>query len=122
MFLILKSVIYLLLNNLVRTIVYIVCLTMKRLKAMIKQRLQKKVKVAFGHTVQIFKNKIKEIIEEVPSMSFSDMYKICKENPYFIIDYDDEIDEISDFQTIKTSEVENNIKKIINSEGIVVFN
>ena len=122
MFLILKSVIYLLLNNLVRTIVYIVCLTMKRLKAMIKQRLQKKVKVAFGHTVQIFKNKIKEIIEEVPSMSISDMYKICKENPYFIIDYDDEIDEISDFQTIKTSEVENNIKKIINNEGIVVFN
>lgn len=104
-------------------IIYIAHLTVNKLKELIRARKEKnaKQKVAFGKTSKILQENAREILRTSPTMSMSELEEICDENPFFIVNYDSQTDEIVDYQTIKTDAVDKKISDIIKNEGIVLF-
>lgn len=104
-------------------IIYIAYLTVKKLKELIRARKEKnaKQKVAFGKTQKILDENVKEIIEAAPSMSMDELERTCDENPYFIVNYDPETDEVFDYQTIKTDGTDMKVESLVHDHGIMVF-
>lgn len=108
----------------VTTVITIVYLTAKKLKELIQKRKEKnrKSKVAFGETRKIIKENAREILKNAPSMTMDDLERTCEETPYFVVDYDSETDEVSDYTTIKTDSTDEKIESIMNqNDGIILF-
>ncbi len=108
----------------VTTVITIVYLTAKKLKELIQKRKEKnrKSKVAFGETRKIVKENAREILKNAPSMTMDDLERTCEETPYFVVDYDSETDEVSDYATIKTDSTDEKIESIMNqNDGIILF-
>ena len=109
----------------VATVITIVNLTINKLKELIQKRFdkKKKSKVAFGETRKIVQENAKEILDNSPSMTMDDLEKICEETPYFVVDYDPDTDEVSDYTTIKTEGTDDKIEKLMHkNDGIILFN
>lgn len=105
-------------------VIVLVCLTVKKLKELIKARLERhrKSKVAFGSTRKIVNERAKEILAQAPSMTMEELEKVADDSPYFILDYDPETDEESDFTTIQAEDAEAKIEELFNeNDGIVLF-
>lgn len=105
-------------------VVYIVYLTIKAIKDMIKKRLErkKKPKVAFGETRKILDENAKDILENESSMTMEDLEEFCEEAPYFVVDYDPDTDEVSDYTTIKVDGVDERVDRLMHdNDGIVLF-
>lgn len=106
-------------------IIVLICLTIKKLKELIKKRLDqsRKSKVAFGSTRKIVNEHAREILAQAPSMTMADLEDLADETPYFIVDYDPETDEESDLATIQAESVEENVETLLDkNDGIVLFN
>lgn len=103
----------------VATVITIIYLTVKKLKELIQERKEKnkKSKVAFGETRKIVKENAKEILENAPSMTMEDLERTCEETPYFVVDYDPDTDEVSDYTTIKTNGTDEKIESIMSQNG-----
>lgn len=105
-------------------IILIIYLTIITLKDLIRARLEQKEKskVAFGSTRKIVNKYAREILVQAPSMTMAELEKVVDDSPYFIVDYDPEIDEESDFTTIQTEAVEEKVKALFyENNGIVLF-
>ncbi len=105
-------------------IVTIAVLTLPKLKAYLKKRKEKKErqKVTFGDTRKIINNYAEEILQKAPKMTMEELERICEETPYFVVDVDDDTEEISDFTSIKTEETGKDLESFMqNNGGIVVF-
>lgn len=113
----------LLIGTIAVSIIVIAYLTIKKLKELIRKRKEKNAqqRVAFGSTKKIVQENAKRMIDSAPSVSLSEMEQMCDENPYFVVNYDPETDEVIDFQTIKTDHYEKNVSDLIKEQGIVVF-
>ena len=108
----------------VAAVITIIYLTAKKLKELIQKRKEKnkKAKVAFGETRKIVKENAKEILENAPSMTMEDLEKTCEETPYFVVDYDPNTDEVSDYTTIKAESTDEKIESIMSqNDGIILF-
>lgn len=104
--------------------IVLICLTIKKLKELIKKRLdqKKKSKVAFGSTRKIVNGHAKEILARAPSMSMTELEDLADETPYFIVDYDAETDEESDLAAIQAESAEENVEALFDrNDGIVLF-
>lgn len=109
---------------LVAAVITIVYLTVKKLKELISKRKEKnkKAKVAFGETRKIVKEHAKEILDSAPSMTMSDLERVCEETPYFVVDYNPNTDEVSDYTTIKTDSADEKIENLMEeNDGIILF-
>lgn len=105
-------------------VVYIVYLTVKEIKKLVRKRLErkKKSKVAFGETRKILDENAKDILENEPSMTMEDLEEFCEETPYFVVDYDPDNDEVSDYTTIKADGVDERVDRLMHdNDGIVLF-
>ena len=105
-------------------VITIIYLTAKKLKELIQKRKEKnrKAKVAFGETRKIVEKKAQEILANAPSMTMDDLERTCEETPYFVVDYDPNTDEVSDYTTIKTEGIDEKIESIMNqNDGIILF-
>jgi hypothetical protein len=108
----------------VATVITIVYLTAKKLKELIQKRKEKnrRSKVAFGETRKIVEESAREILANAPSMTMEDLEKTCEETPYFVVDYDPNTDEVSDYTTIKTDSTDEKIENIMSqNDGIILF-
>ena len=108
----------------VTAVITVIYLTAKKLKELIQKRKEKnkKSKVAFGETRKIVKESAKEILANAPSMTMEDLEKTCQETPYFVVDYDTNTDEVSDFTTIRTENTDEKIESIMKqNDGIILF-
>lgn len=108
----------------VAAVITIVYLTAKKLKELIQRRKERnrKSKVAFGETRKIVKENAREILANAPSMTMEDLEKTCEETPYFVVDYDPNTDEVSNYTTIKTDSTDEKIDSIMNqNDGIILF-
>ena len=108
----------------VAAVITIIYLTAKKLKELIQKRKEKnrKAKVAFGETRKIVKENAQEILASAPSMTMDDLERTCEETPYFVVDYDPNTDEVSDYTTIKTEGTDEKIESIMNqNDGIILF-
>lgn len=108
----------------VTAVITIVYLTAKKLKELIQKRKEKnrKSKVAFGETRKIVEESAREILANAPSMTMEDLEKTCEETPYFVVDYDPNTDEVSDYTTIKTDSTDEKIENIMSqNDGIILF-
>ena len=108
----------------VAAVITIIYLTAKKLKELIQKRKEKnrKAKVAFGETRKIVKENAQEILASAPSMTMDDLERTCEETPYFVVDYDPNTDEVSDYTTIKTESTDEKIESIMNqNDGIILF-
>jgi hypothetical protein len=108
----------------VAAVITIIYLTAKKLKELIQKRKEKnkKAKVAFGETRKIVKENAKEILANAPSMTMEDLERTCEETPYFVVDYDPNTDEVSDYTTIKTESTDEKIESIMSqNDGIILF-
>lgn len=113
----------LLVGALICDIIKIVLFTVKKLKELIRKRLEKKEKqkVLFGKTQKILDEQAKSMVESAPSYSMSELEETCETNPYFVVNYDEESDEVTDFALIQPEEVESKIDEIIKDGGIILF-
>ena len=105
-------------------VITIIYLTAKKLKELIQKRKEKnrKAKVAFGETRKIVEENAQEILANAPSMTMDDLERTCEETPYFVVDYDPNTDEVSDYTTIKTEGTDEKIENIMNqNDGIILF-
>lgn len=105
-------------------VITIIYLTAKKLKELIQKRKEKnrKAKVAFGETRKIVEENAQEILANAPSMTMDDLERTCEETPYFVVDYDPNTDEVSDYTTIKTEGTDEKIESIMNqNDGIILF-
>lgn len=105
-------------------VILLICLTIKELKKLIKERLERKnkSKVAFGSTRKIVNEHAKEILAQAPSMTMSELEKVADDSPYFIVDYDPETNEESDFTTIQAEDTEEKVEELFyENDGIVLF-
>ena len=108
----------------VAAVITIIYLTAKKLKELIQKRKEKnrKAKVAFGETRKIVEENAQEILANAPSMTMDDLERTCEETPYFVVDYDPNTDEVSDYTTIKTEGTDEKIESIMNkNDGIILF-
>lgn len=108
----------------VAAVITIIYLTAKKLKELIQKRKEKnrKAKVAFGETRKIVEENAQEILANAPSMTMDDLERTCEETPYFVVDYDPNTDEVSDYTTIKTEGTDEKIENIMNqNDGIILF-
>ena len=106
----------------VAAVIVLVCLTVKKLRELIKTHLErkKKSKVAFGSTRKIVDKHAEELLAKAPSMA--DLEKLTDDVPYFIVNYDPKTDEVSDVTAIKAETVEDEVDKIFyENDGIVLF-
>ena len=83
----------------------------------------KKSKVAFGNTKKVVNKNAKKILDEAPTMKMKDLEEMSEdENEYFIVNYDEDTDEVTDFTTIKAQEVEKKVENVLDdTDGIIVF-
>lgn len=104
-------------------VIYIAYLTVSKLKELIRARKEKNAKqrVAFGKTSRILEENAREIIQAAPSMTMEELEEVCDENPFFVVNYDPETDEVIDYQTIKTDRTDEKVSNIIKDEGIILF-
>ena len=108
----------------VAAVITIIYLTAKKLKELIQKRKEKnrKAKVAFGETRKIVEENAQEILANAPSMTMDDLERTCEETPYFVVDYDPNTDEVSDYTTIKTEGTDEKIENIMNqNDGFILF-
>lgn len=107
----------------VAAVITIVYLTAKKLKELIQKRKEKnkKSKVAFGETRKIVEENAKEILANAPSMTMDDLEKTYEETPYFVVDYDPNTDEVSDYTTIKTESTDEKIESIMSQNGGIIL-
>lgn len=108
----------------IAAVVYIAYLTIKKLKQFIRERIErkKKSKVAFGETRKIVDKHAKEILANAPSMTMDELEQYCEDTPYFVIDYDPNTDEISDYTSIKTDGVDERVDELMyDNDGVVLF-
>lgn len=99
-------------------------LTTKKLKKLIEARLEwkKKSKVAFGSTRKIVNKHAREILAQAPSMTMAELEKVADDSPYFILDYNPETGEESDYTTIQAEGAEEKVKELFyENDGIVLF-
>lgn len=109
----------------VAAVITIAFLTAPKLKKLIRERKEKKKKaeVAFGKTKEIVRNNLGEILKNAPKMTPEELDRISDETPYFVVDYDLETDEASDFTFIKTDGTDEKIESILSQSdnGIILF-
>lgn len=108
----------------VAAVITIIYLTTKKLKELIQKRKEKnkKSKVAFGETRKIVEKNAQEILSNAPSMTMDELERTCKETPYFVVNYDPNTDDVSDYETIKTESTDEKIERIMNqNDGIILF-
>lgn len=108
----------------VATVIYITYLTIKKLKQLLRERLERnrKSKVAFGKTRKILDEHAKDILASAPSITMEELEKVCEDTPYFIVDYDSNTDEISDYTTIRADGIDEKIEDLMSdNEGIILF-
>lgn len=108
----------------IAAIVYIAYLTIKKLKQFIQKRIEqkKKSKVAFGETRKIVDEHAKEILANAPTMTMDELEQYCEDTPYFVIDYDPNTDEVSDYTSIKTDGVDERVDELMyDNDGVVLF-
>lgn len=108
----------------VAAVITIIYLTTKKLKELIQKRKEKnkKSKVAFGETRKIVEKNAQEILANAPSMTMDELERTCKETPYFVVNYDPNTDDVSDYATIKTESTDEKIERIMNqNDGIILF-
>lgn len=108
----------------IAVVVYIAYLTIKKLKKFIQERIErkKKSKVAFGETRKIVDEYAKEILSNAPTMTMDELEQYCEDTPYFVIDYDPNTDEVSDYTTIKTDGVDERVDELMyDNNGVVLF-
>lgn len=108
----------------VAAVITIVYLTAKKLKELIQKRKERnnKSKVAFGETRKIIKENVQEILENAPSITMDDLERTCEETPYFVVDYNPDTDEVSDYTTIKTESTDERLESIMSqNDGIILF-
>lgn len=113
----------LLVGALMCAVISIGLFTIKKLKELIRKRLDKKEKqkVLFGKTQKILDEQAKNIMETAPHISMSELEETCAENPYFVVDYDEETNEIADFTFIQPEKVDSRIDEVIKDDGIMLF-
>lgn len=105
-------------------IITIIVLSIKKLKELIKSRLDryKKSKVAFGSTRKIINEHAKEILENAPAMTMSELEDIADESPYLMVDYDPDTDETTDYTVIQPEQVDAKVDELFeDNDGIVLF-
>lgn len=108
----------------IAAIVYIAYLTIKKLKQFIQKRIEqkKKSKVAFGETRKIVDEYAKKILANAPSITMDELEQYCEDTPYFVIDYDSNTDEVSDYTSIKTDGVDERVDELMyDNDGVVLF-
>lgn len=96
--------------------------TFIKLKELIRDRLAKS-KVVFGNTKKTVNKNAKIILDSAPTMKMKDLEEMSEdENEYFIVNYDEDTEEVTDFTTIVADEVEEKVANVLDdTEGVVVF-
>lgn len=105
-------------------VIVLACLTVKKLKQLIKERLEKKrkSKVAFGSTRKVINEHAREILSQAPSMKMAELEKMADDSPYFIVDYDARTGKESDFAMIQAESAETRVEDLFReNDGIVLF-
>lgn len=105
-------------------IIVIIFLTIIKLKSLIKERLERgeKSKVAFGSTRKIIDKYAGEILSQAPSMTMAELEKVVDDSPYFIVDYDPDTDEESDYTAIQAERADEKVEALFRgNDGIVLF-
>lgn len=106
----------------VAAVITLAVFTFIKLKEFIRERLIKS-KVAFGNTRKVVNKNAKKILDAAPTMKMSDLEEMSEdENEYFIVNYDEDTDEVTGFTTIKADEVEDKVENILDdTDGIILF-
>ena len=94
------------------------------LKDYIKKRLKEKEnhKVAFVDTREVVDEYIQNKAKYSEVISMDDLERMCEETPFVSASIDNKTGEISDYEGVKTEEVESNLKsKIESNDGILIF-
>lgn len=105
-------------------IITIIVLSIKKLKELLKSRLgcYNKSKVAFGSTRKIINEHAKEILENAPTMTMSELEDMADESPYLMVDYDPDTDEITNYVVIQPEKVDTKVNELFeDNDGIVLF-
>ena len=92
---------------------------------MLREHLERKEKskVAFGKTRKILDEHAKDILASAPSMTMEKLERVCEDTPYFVVDYDPDTDEISDYTTVKVEDTDKKIEDLMSDkQGIILFN
>lgn len=103
-------------------VITLIVFTFIKLKELIRDRI-KKSKVAFGNTKKVVNSNAKKILDAAPTMKMQDLEELSEdENEYFIVNYDEDTDEVTDFTTIRAEEVEEKVENVLDdTEGIIIF-
>lgn len=103
-------------------VITLIVLTFIKLKELIRDRI-KKSKVAFGNTKKVVNSNAKKILDAAPTMKMKDLEELSEdENEYFIVNYDEDTDEVTDFTTIRAEEVEEKVENVLDdTDGIIIF-
>lgn len=87
-------------------VITLIVFTFIKLKELIRDRI-KKSKVVFGNKKKVVNSNAKKILNAAPTMKMKDLEELSEdENEYFIVNYDEDTDEVTDFTTIRAEEVE----------------
>lgn len=103
-------------------VITLIVFTFIKLKELIRDRI-KKSKVAFGNTKKVVNSNAKKILDAAPTMKMKDLEELSEdENEYFIVNYDEDTDEVTDFTTIRAEEVEEKVENVLDdTDGIIIF-
>lgn len=96
--------------------------SMKKLKELI-MKMRKKTKVVFGNLRVTIERNIKSILENAPKISKDDLEDMSKKDQYFVANYDDEAEDVTEVTTIQADKTEAKIDKLLNgtNDGIVIL-
>lgn len=103
-------------------VITLIVFTFIKLKELIRDRI-KKSKVVFGNTKKVVNSNAKKILNAAPTMKMKDLEELSEdENEYFIVNYDEDTDEVTDFTTIRAEEVEEKVENVLDdTDGIIIF-
>lgn len=103
-------------------VITLIVFTFIKLKELIRDRI-KKSKVVFGNTKKVVNSNAKKILNAAPTMKMKDLEELSEdENEYFIVNYDEDTDEVTDFTTIRAEEVEEKVENVLDDiDGIIIF-
>lgn len=108
----------------VATVVTLIVLNRSKLKTILKEHKEKKnaQKVAFGDTAKIISENAEELLKSAPKMSMDDLEKLADEMPYFVVDVDENHNNVGEFISIKADNTEDDINDMMkNTKGILLF-
>lgn len=103
-------------------VITLIVFTFIKLKELIRDRI-KKSKVVFGNKKKVVNSNAKKILNAAPTMKMKDLEELSEdENEYFIVNYDEDTDEVTDFTTIRAEEVEEKVENVLDdTDGIIIF-